>query len=200
MSLQKRVYSVLLVSAAPQVGSALRGLLSPGVFSPVRSAADVGAARRALAARAFDIVIVDSPLPDASGVRLAIDASGTGGTVALLLVPAEDFNGITDVVAPHGVFTLGKPMSRQTAQTALGWLISARERMRKTEQRTLTLEEKMEEIRLVNRAKWLLIERRGMDEPAAHRFIEKQAMDRCVSRRTVAEELLAEERHEPQME
>ena len=193
MSLQKREYSVLLVSAAPQVCSALRGLLSPGVFSPVRSVADVGAARRALASRALDIVIVDSPLPDASGVRFAVDASVSGGTVALLLVPAENFNEITDVVAPHGVFTLEKPTSRQTAQMALGWLISARERLRKTEQRTFTLEEKMEEIRLVNRAKWLLIERRGMDEPAAHRFIEKQAMDRCVSRRAVAEELLEEE-------
>ena len=98
------------------------------------------------------------------------------------------------------MFTLAKPTSRQTLQTALGWLVSARERLRRTETKTLTLEEKMEEIRLVNRAKWLLIERRGMDEPAAHRYIEKQAMDRCVSRRAVAEELLAEERNEPHTE
>ena len=48
----------------------------------------------------------------------------------------------------------------------------------------------MEEIRLVNRAKWLLIEQRGMDEPTAHRYIEKQAMDRCVTRRAVAEEIV----------
>ena len=34
----------------------------------------------------------------------------------------------------------------------------------------------MEEIRIVNRAKWLLISELKMDEPTAHRFIEKQAM------------------------
>ena len=48
----------------------------------------------------------------------------------------------------------------------------------------------MAEIRLVNRAKWVLIEQRGMDESAAHRYIEKQAMDRCVTRRMIAEEIL----------
>ena len=44
----------------------------------------------------------------------------------------------------------------------------------------------MEEIRQVNRAKWLLIEQLKMTETDAHRYIEKQAMDRCVSRREIA--------------
>ena len=49
----------------------------------------------------------------------------------------------------------------------------------------------MEEIRLVNRAKWLLIEQLKMTEAEAHRHIEKQAMDRCVTRRAVAEDILS---------
>ena len=65
-----------------------------------------------------------------------------------------------------------------------------RERMRKSVKKEISVEEKMEEIRLVNRAKWLLIEEIKMDEPAAHRYIEKQAMDRCVSRREIAEEII----------
>ena len=48
----------------------------------------------------------------------------------------------------------------------------------------------MNEIRLVNRAKWLLISEVKMDEPSAHRYIEKQAMDRCISKREVAEEII----------
>ena len=48
----------------------------------------------------------------------------------------------------------------------------------------------MEEIRMVNRAKWLLISELQMDEPQAHRYIEKQAMDRCISRRKIAEEII----------
>ena len=73
---------------------------------------------------------------------------------------------------------------------ALSWLSSAREKLRKTEKKTLSIEEKMEEIRIVNRAKWILIRELKLDEPEAHRYIEKQAMDRCISKRIVAEEII----------
>ena len=59
------------------------------------------------------------------------------------------------------------------------------------EQKTASIEEKMMEIRTVNRAKWLLIDHEGMTEAEAHRFIEKQAMDRCVTRRAIADQIIA---------
>ena len=148
-------------------------------------------ARRRLVNASFDLILVNSPLPDDTGVRFAIDLSAAGQTVVLLTVRAEVYAEVTERVTPHGVFTLARPMSLNAMETALSFLAAARERIRKTERRTLTLEEKMEEIRVVNRAKWLLIEKEGMDEPAAHRWIEKQAMDRCITRRAVAEEILA---------
>ena len=73
---------------------------------------------------------------------------------------------------------------------ALNWLSSARERLRRTRKKTLTLEEKMAEIRIVNRAKWLLISELKLEEAQAHRYIEKQAMDRCVSKKVIAEEII----------
>lgn len=193
MALPERVYSVLLVSAAQNLNAAICELLPASVFTPVLTVSDVSAARRALARRAYDIVIVNSPLPDDPGVRFSMDAGAGSETVSLLLLRAEAYEEVTARVTPHGVFTLQKPLSRALVQTAVSWLISAREGLRKTEKKTLSLEEKMEEIRLVNRAKWLLIERRGMDEPTAHRYIEKQAMDRCVTRRVIAEEILGTE-------
>ena len=90
----------------------------------------------------------------------------------------------------HGVFTLPKLTSKPTLLTALNWVSSARERLRKSEKKALSIEEKMEEIRIVNRAKWILIRELKLDEPEAHRYIEKQAMDRCISKRIVAEEII----------
>ena len=49
----------------------------------------------------------------------------------------------------------------------------------------------MEEIRVVNRAKWMLISKCGMTEEDAHRFIEKQAMDRCVPKKEIAETIIS---------
>ena len=69
-------------------------------------------------------------------------------------------------------------------------LCATRERLRRMEQKSASIEDKMAEIRLVNRAKWALIEKRGLTEQEAHRFIEKAAMDRCVPKRVIAEEIL----------
>lgn len=190
MSLKERVYSVLIVSAAENLNTALTALLPESKYDPVHIASSISAAKRTFAERVYDYVIINSPLPDDIGTRFAIDTCKSKNTVVLLMVRAELHAEIYDQVAEHGVFTLSKPTSKPTMITALGWMSSARERLRKAEKKTLSIEEKMEEIRLVNRAKWLLISEIKMDEPGAHRYIEKQAMDRCISKREVAEEII----------
>ena len=190
MSLKERVYSVLIVSAAEGFNDALSTLLPTSTYSPTNFVSNISAAKRALAERAFDFVIINSPLPDDIGTRFAIDTGSSKETVVLLMVRAELQAEIYDKVAEHGVFVLPKPTSKPTMAIALSWLSSAREKLRNTEKKTLSIEEKMEEIRIVNRAKWLLISELKMDEQGAHRYIEKQAMDRCVSKKVVAEEII----------
>ena len=190
MSLKERVYSVLIVSAAESFNDALSALLPNSKYSPTHFVSNISAAKRALAERAFDYVIINSPLPDDVGTRFAIDTADSEESVVLLMVRTELQEEIYDKVAEHGVFVLPKPTSKPTMTIALSWLSSAREKLRKTEKKTLSIEEKMEEIRIVNRAKWLLISELKMDEQGAHRYIEKQAMDRCISKRIVAEEII----------
>ena len=190
MSLKERVYSVLIVSAAEGFNDTLSTLLPTSKYSPTNFVSNISAAKRALAERAFDFVIINSPLPDDIGTRFAIDTGSSKETVVLLMVRAELQAEIYDKVAEHGVFVLPKPTSKPTMAIALSWLSSAREKLRKTEKKTLSIEEKMEEIRIVNRAKWILIRELKLDEPEAHRYIEKQAMDRCVSKKVIAEEII----------
>ena len=190
MSLKERIYSVLIVSTAENLNTALSTLLPDSKYGPVHTVSSISAAKRAFSERAYDYVIINSPLPDDIGTRFAIDACNSKETVVLLMVRSELHAEIYDKVAEHGVFTLPKPTSKPTIITALNWMSSARERLRKAEKKTLSIEEKMEEIRIVNRAKWLLISQLKFDEPEAHRFIEKQAMDRCVSKKVVAEEII----------
>lgn len=190
MSLKERVYSVLIVSAAEGFNTALSALLPESNYMPARVVTNVSAAKRALAECAYDFVLINSPLPDDIGIRFAIDTSNNGDTVVLFIVRSEIYDEMHDKVAEHGVFVLSKPTSKPTITTALGWLSSARERLRKVETKTLSMEEKMKEIRIINRAKWILIEELKMDEPGAHHYIEKQAMDRCVTKRVIAEEII----------
>lgn len=190
MSLENRIYSVLLVSASDTFNTAVYDMLPESKYSPVKTVKSINAAKRACAEKSFDFIIVNSPLPDGAGTRLAVDICSTSGTVVLFMAGAELYGELNSELSRQGVFTLIKPTSKPMLLTALGWMASTRERLKKSEKKTLSIEEKMEEIRLVNRAKWLLIGEIKMDEQKAHRYIEKLAMDRCVSKREIAEEII----------
>lgn len=63
------------------------------------------------------------------------------------------------------------------------------------EAKQATVEDKIQEIRLVNKAKWALIQCLGMTEEEAHRHIEKRAMDERLTRREVANRILSTYSH-----
>ena len=190
MSLRERIYSILVVSATDSFTSAFADLLPETRYYPVHTVASISAAKRVLSEKPFDFIIINSPLPDDTGIRFAIDTCTTKQTAVLLLVKSDIHAEIHDKVAEYGVFTLPKPTSKPTMIHALNWMESARERLRQFEKKSLSIEEKMAEIRLVNKAKWLLISELKMNEPDAHRYIEKQAMDRCIAKRSIAEEII----------
>ena len=190
MSLKERVYSILIVSATDSFTSAFADLLPEARYSLVLTVTSINVAKRVLAEKTYDFVIINAPLPDDDGTRFAIDTCTTKQSAVLLMVRNDIHDDIHDKVAEYGVFTLPKPISKVTITHALNWLESARERLRQFEKKTISIEDKMAEIRLVNKAKWLLISELHMSETDAHRYVEKQAMDRCVSRRCIAEEII----------
>lgn len=190
MSLQEQIYSVLVVSASDAFNVSLTPLLPDFKFDPVRVETSVNAAKRALADRAYDFIVINSPLPDDAGFRFAMDVSGLKTSVALLMVRSDVYAATHNKVAEYGVYVLPKPTSKVIVSQAIDWMIATRERLKMFEKRTMSTEEKMQEIRIVNRAKWLLIDQLKMTEADAHRHIEKQAMDRCISKREIAEEII----------
>lgn len=191
MEFTERRYSVLLVSSSPKFNESMLALLPESRFYPVAAVSDVSSARRRLLENKYDIVIINAPLPDDFGTRLALNICDNSGTAVLLFVKAEHYPDINGRVSPFGVLVLPKPASSQTVSQSLQLLCGTRERLRRMEQKTASIEEKMGEIRIINRAKLLLMEQLKMTEKEAHRFIEKQAMDRCVTRITIAQSILS---------
>ena len=190
MIFQERTYSVLLVSASEKFNNTIMPLLPMTDYWPVTTVNTVGAAQRRMLETTYDIVILNAPLPDDFGMRLAMDTCAASGAGVLLLVKSELYDEVYSKVVSHGVMTLSKPTSLQMVSQTLRVLCATRERLRQVEAKQVTVEEKIDEIRLVNRAKWLLIECLSMTEADAHRYIEKQAMDLRLSKREVAENII----------
>lgn len=190
MELKEQAYHALIVTASKTFRDSVAKLLPETSCTSVQFASNVSMAKRIVAEKAFDYVIVNAPLPDDAGIRFALDVSDHKNLVVLLLLPPDLYSESSDRAISHGVFLLPKPISKSEFLTAISWLSSARELVRKSEQKVLSVDEKMKEIRIINCAKWLLIEHRHLSEAEAHRTIEKQAMDRCITRLTVAQEII----------
>lgn len=182
--------SVLIISGSAKGVSFIQALLEPSAFSPITVAANAGEAKRHLIAASFDIIIIDSPLPDEFGYELAVDIASNSQSGIMLLVRNENYEQIANRVERYGVFTVAKPVTKLTFYHSVRLVVATRERMKTLEKKNMSLQTKMEEIRLVNRAKWVLIDRLSMTEPQAHRYIEKQAMDMRLSRREIAENII----------
>ncbi len=190
MVFRERTYAVLIVSASEKFTESARELLPPTDYWPVESVNSTGAARRRMLEAAFDLVLIQTPLRDEFGSRFAMDVCRSSGAGVLLLVKKELYDDVYARVMEAGVMVLPVPTSTQIVTQTLRILCAARERLRRMEEKQATVEEKIEEIRLVNRAKWLLIERLQMTEAEAHRYVEKQAMDLRLSRKEVAENII----------
>ena len=190
MVFQEKTYCVLVVSSTESFGTSMAPLLPPTDYYPVVYARSSAEAQRLLAENSYDIVIINTPLSDDFGLRLASYVSSNTTAGVLLLVKSDRYTETSAKMLSYGVLTLPKPTSSQMLTQTLGVLCATRERLRQMEEKQLSVEQKMEEIRLVNRAKWLLIETLGMSEAESHRYIEKQAMDLRISKAQVARNII----------
>ncbi len=191
MIFRENTYSVLMVTASREFGSRLSALLPASEYWPAVSAGSGGETRRRLLDASFDIVLINSPLPDESGIRLAEDIEQGGDTGILLFVKNDLYDEIYTKVCEKGIMVLPKPTSGQLVEQAVRLLCTVKERLRSAQDRQATVEDKIREIRIVNRAKWLLIERDKMTEKEAHYCIERNAMNARISRKEAAERIIA---------
>jgi response regulator NasT len=93
-------------------------------------------------------------------------------------------------VEDAGVFTISKPASPEFLYQSVRLLTAARKRVMSLQHENVKLQNKIDEMRLVDRAKCILIQYLNMTENQAHKYIEKQAMDFRQSRSTIAKKIL----------
>lgn len=149
-----------------------------------------GEARRLILEQDFDLVIINAPLQDETGESLAQHIAVKGLSQVILVVKSEYFDVISSACENDGVLTISKPVDRAIFWSALKLAGSVQSRLKRMQTEDGKVKQKIEDIRIINRAKWILITHFSMSEQEAHRFIEKQAMDMRSSKRSIAEGIL----------
>ena len=162
-------------------------------FITIDSARSAPIARRSILEKQYDICVINGPLTDESGMELAMDVAESGSVSVLLCVPREAYGDVQDRLVDYGILVLPKPFSASHMDQMIRYLKAVQNKMHSLKIKLQKSEDKMEELRVISRAKLLLVEKKHMTEDEAHRYIGKQAMDRGISRRNVADELIGME-------
>ncbi len=179
-------HSVLVVSRDSKIISQISAFLVPPLFE-LTTTSDFNEARRLATERSFNIIIADSG--DGYDTDFAINLADSYSTI-LLLVPNEHFDEISYRVEGYGILTITKPFEPFYLYNMMKIAIAVQYKVQVLSSQTTKLKVKMEEIKQVNRAKMLLMQNMNMSEQEAHRYIEKEAMDRGMKKTAISEEII----------
>ena len=182
--------SALIVSCTGKSTVFFTEVLNAASISKIAVLPSCGEARRFLLEWDFDLVIVNAPLRDESGENFARHIASKAMSQVILTVKNEQFDAISNVCEDDGVLVISKPINRVLFWSALSLAKAARKITKRMQAENAQLKQKIEDIRIVDRAKLILVSHLNMSEKEAHRYIEKQAMDMRSTRRTVAERIL----------
>lgn len=180
---------VLIVSSR-RGGEALSPLLRECGLMEQRCAASGGEARRLLGESGFELIVINTPLPDEFGADLSVECARKTDAGVVLLASSTHADEVSARVEDYGVFVVAKPFGRAMLFQAMKLAQASRRRIQGLRQENARLQEKLEELRLVGQAKAALIQYSGMTEAQAHKYLEKQAMDLRITKGEVARTII----------
>ncbi|MCL2245127.1 MAG: ANTAR domain-containing protein [Treponema sp.] len=188
-TMQQSIAALIVTNSEKNTALFSECLNSASIFQ-ITVLASAGEARRTLLDKDFDIIIIDAPLADEPGESMARYIAEKGFSQVILAVNSGNFDEISAVCREDGVLVISKPVDRNFFWAALSLAVSVSCKLKRMQEENAMLKQKIEDIRIIDRAKCMLISYLKLTEQESHRFIEKQAMDLRSTKRAIAEGIL----------
>lgn len=181
---------VLIVCGKQDFANEIASFVISDGFLLAESALSVNEARRKLSFLEPDLIIISLPLSDDPGVDFITDVAERTDAGIIALVRPEVLSGMQYVIEQAGALVIPKPVNRMILKQTVRFALNSRKSIKGLKIERDDLQKRMEERKLVEKAKWLLVENADMTEPDAHRYIQKQAMNSRISQLRVARDII----------
>ncbi len=182
--------NALIISSSEKSIPFLQQMLEQVPVNAIRIVSSAEEARKQMKKEHYDLCIINTPLIDEFGDELAVCFVEQELSEVIVLVKNELYQRVCEKIERCGVVIVAKPISKTLFWSALKITQAAYYRMQRVRHEKEKLVQEIEDIRVVNRAKCLLISCLRMTELEAHKHIEKQAMDMRITRRMVSEGII----------
>lgn len=181
----------LIICDSPKGTEFFQSFLTSSGYSEIEVATNPDEGRRKFGQNDYNIVLINAPMKNESGEQLAIEIAEQNITQVILMVPVEFMDQISSKVESFGVITVAKPINKTLFASAIKLAEVTQRRVDLVRIENRKLKKKMDELKLISRAKCILVSALGVDEEGAHKYIEKQAMDERMTRCEVAKEVIS---------
>jgi response regulator NasT len=182
--------NVLIVCGKAEMASSIQGMLLKEGFCPVSCAHSANEARRNFFNPLLDLVIVSTPLPDEQGTNLVFDVHDKTSAGIVVIARPEHLLDMQFNLEKIGALILPKPINRLTLLQTARFALSVRNSMTQLINERDRLKKRIDESKILEQAKWILVEKLNLSEPQAFRLIQKRAMNLRLSQALVAEEII----------
>jgi two-component system, response regulator PdtaR len=139
-----------------------------------------------------DLVVLDVKMPRLDGISAA-ERIAAARLAPVVVLTAFSQRELVDRARDAGAMAyLVKPFTKADLMPALEMAMARYDELTTLEAEVGDLRERLETRKLVDRAKGLLQARRGLDEAAAYRWLQRASMDQRSSMRATAERVIAD--------
>jgi response regulator NasT len=159
---------------------------------------EVGTGREAAAlARdvAPDVVLLDVHMPDGSGIQAAEEITQALPGTAVVLFSGDPSVSLTerDIAATSAIAFLPKPAPPKVIDSTLRLAVSRARELAAARKDATTARRQLEDRKLIERAKGILMRRTGSSEQEAYRMLQRTSQDRSVPMVEIAQTVIDSE-------
>lgn len=181
---------ILVCAGAEKACEMFREMLDNAVYD-ITTATTVSAIREH-DLEIFSVIFFSLPLADESGIKLIDELAADSSPPVCVIVRPDIPESAMNRLIKDNAYILKRPVSRSNLQLAAELISSFYGKSAGMRARINELERKNDEMKLMSRAKLLLIEKKGITENDAHRYILHRAMNRQMSIDEVCKEIIGE--------
>lgn len=182
---------ILLSAGSEKILESLSAMVKELTGAEILCALNASESRKILEGpKDVDFVIINTPLKDEQGLELSVNIADSMMKPVMVITGEESYARAAAQLSESGVIAVRRPVDKKTFTCAVSDLAAASVIVSRIREKNRTLEDKLEELKLINRAKAMLMQQLRMTESQAHRYIEKQAMDLRLSKKKIAQNIL----------
>lgn len=183
--------NVLIISGNKTAAETLAGFIRESFRCSVRAVESGYQAKSIISSDpALDLALINTPLIDESGMELAEYLIENSTANCILIIKPEIAAKTAERAEKNGIIVMLRPVNKGLLYQLVKTVDIALRRSVMIFQEKQRLERQIEEIKTIDKAKFMLMEYKSMSEAEAHGYLEQYAMNKRKKKYIAALELI----------